>query len=144
MRPENPQEKESKDGVHEDERGNGPAKNRRKKRKAGADIEHPSKASRRSTRGAGKTISNEQLLPLLRYMLSEDAQELCRPQDESEDVASRDIKTFIGHEPVRRVTVRIDTIAANLAPPGHMVHPNSSQWPVLIQQRQSRAGRWRW
>ena len=94
VKPEQSQDSEAKDGAHEHEKSSGTAKNRRKKRKAGADTEQSSKAARRSTRGAGKTTSVNQLPTTLNYMLSEDAQELCRPQDESEDVTSRDFKTY--------------------------------------------------
>lgn len=63
------------------------------KRKRAADADGPQKAQRRSGRGPQKSrASQEQLLD---YMLSEDAEELCRPEKESEDTKSRgNIKTY--------------------------------------------------
>ncbi|KAK4580024.1 hypothetical protein LTR86_000226 [Recurvomyces mirabilis] len=64
-----------------------------KKRKKQASGDEPQKAARRSGRGALKATPTQ--LQLLKYMLSKDAEALCRPDDETEDMKDRgDIKTY--------------------------------------------------
>lgn len=63
-----------------------------KKRKQDESNEEPQKAQRRSGRGGKAAPSQEQLL---NFLLSKEAEELARPEDESEDVKSRgEIKTY--------------------------------------------------
>lgn len=65
-----------------------------KKRKTPSASDEPQKSARRSGRSAAKSQpSREQLLS---FMLSKDAEELCRPEDESEDIKTRGggIKTY--------------------------------------------------
>lgn len=63
--------------------------NTSKKRKQAGDgsSEQPVKASRRSGRGGSKPQPTQQAL--LNYLLSKDAEELCRPEDETEDIKTR-------------------------------------------------------
>ncbi|KAK4549581.1 hypothetical protein LTR36_006578 [Oleoguttula mirabilis] len=64
-----------------------------KKRKNAAESDEPQKAARRSGRGTAKSQPSQQ--QLLNYMLSTDAEELCRPEDESADIHERgDIRTY--------------------------------------------------
>ncbi|KAK3707765.1 hypothetical protein LTR37_011942 [Vermiconidia calcicola] len=64
-----------------------------KKRKQASDAGDPQKAPRRSGRGESKAQPSQE--QLLQYMLSQDAEELCRPDEESEDIRSRgNIKTY--------------------------------------------------
>ncbi|EMC99676.1 hypothetical protein BAUCODRAFT_30055 [Baudoinia panamericana UAMH 10762] len=64
-----------------------------KKRKKATKSDEPQKAARRSGRGAPKSKPSEQ--QLLNYMLSHDAEELCRPEDETADIKERgDIRTY--------------------------------------------------
>ncbi|KAI5370597.1 hypothetical protein Slin14017_G014760 [Septoria linicola] len=64
-----------------------------KKRKANVDSEQPAKAARRSARGTAKPQPSQS--QLLKYLLSRDAEEQCRPSDEAEDIQSRgQIKTY--------------------------------------------------
>lgn len=60
-----------------------------KKRKQGpdGDSKHPAKAPRRSGRGAATPQPSQQAL--LNYMLSKEAAELCRPDDESDYINER-------------------------------------------------------
>ncbi|KAF2227623.1 hypothetical protein BDZ85DRAFT_254597 [Elsinoe ampelina] len=69
-----------------------------KKRKADDTQKEPSKASRRSSRGAPKTSASP--AQLINYLLSPSALELCRPDDEAQDISSRgkDIKTYSGSQ----------------------------------------------
>lgn len=71
-------------------RGDKKASNKRKK----ADTsDEPQKAPRRSGRGASKSQGSQQ--QILNFLLSPDATELCRPDDEIEDVKGRgDIQTY--------------------------------------------------
>ncbi|KAK3714079.1 hypothetical protein LTR37_008108 [Vermiconidia calcicola] len=63
------------------------------KRKKASNADVPQKAPRRSGRGESKTQPSQE--QLLRYMLSKNTEELCRPDEESEDIQSRgDIKTY--------------------------------------------------
>jgi len=65
----------------------------KKRKKAPDQHDDPQKAPRRSGRGALKSEPSQH--QLLNYMLSKDAEELCRPDDETEDVKSRgDIRTY--------------------------------------------------
>jgi hypothetical protein len=84
--PEQAEAPPSKDDKTEDTK---PAKqNTSKKRKdAPAESDQPSKASRKSGRGGTKQQPTHQ--QLLNYLLSSDAEELCRPNDESEDIKKR-------------------------------------------------------
>ncbi len=67
-----------------------------KKRKKDASTKEPQKAPRRSGRGADKSPSSQPRL--LNFLLSKDAEELCRPDEESEDIKTRgDIKTYSGN-----------------------------------------------
>ena len=58
-----------------------------KKRKQTDDTSDSQKAARRSARGAPKAKPSQ--LHLLNYLLSKSAEELCRPDDESEAIQSR-------------------------------------------------------
>ncbi|KAK0249239.1 hypothetical protein LTR12_017880 [Friedmanniomyces endolithicus] len=63
------------------------------KRKNAASTNNPQKAPRRSARGTTKPHPSQ--LQLLHYMLSPAAQELCRPADETADLAHRGpIRTY--------------------------------------------------
>ncbi|KAK5113221.1 hypothetical protein LTR62_003557 [Meristemomyces frigidus] len=65
------------------------------KRKNQAEDKEPQKAERRS--GRGTTKSQPSQLQLLKYMLSSAAEELCRPEDEAEDISTRgEIRTYSG------------------------------------------------
>ncbi|GAM89891.1 hypothetical protein ANO11243_079310 [Dothideomycetidae sp. 11243] len=68
-----------------------------KKRKA-ENAHEPSKASRRSVRGGTKTKPSP--AQVVSFLLSGKALELCRPDDEAEDIKSRgkDIRTYGGAE----------------------------------------------
>jgi hypothetical protein len=64
-----------------------------KKRKKTASDDEPQKAARRSGRGASKSKPSQE--QLLKYMLSKEAEDLCRPQDETEDMGNRgNIRTY--------------------------------------------------
>ncbi|KAK5125031.1 hypothetical protein LTR85_001222 [Meristemomyces frigidus] len=64
-----------------------------KKRKKAANSGEPQKAARRSGRGATKSQPSQR--QLLNYMLSTDAEELCRPDDENVAIKKRgDIRTY--------------------------------------------------
>ncbi|KAK0286918.1 hypothetical protein LTR35_004387 [Friedmanniomyces endolithicus] len=64
-----------------------------KKRKNAAPTDNPQKAPRRSGRGAPASRPSQE--QLLHYMLSPAAQELCRPADETADLAHRGpIRTY--------------------------------------------------
>jgi len=64
-----------------------------KKRKKAADFDEPQKAGRRSGRSAPKSQPSQQ--QLLNFMLSDQAEELCRPEDETQDSEERgDIRTY--------------------------------------------------
>ena len=58
-----------------------------KKRKQTTDPSEPRKEARRSARGTPKSSPSQ--LQLLNFMLSPPAEELCRPDDESEAIQSR-------------------------------------------------------
>ncbi|KAK3678604.1 hypothetical protein LTR78_001902 [Recurvomyces mirabilis] len=63
------------------------------KRKKQASNDEPQKAARRSGRGAPKATPSK--LQLLKYMLSKDAEALCRPDDETQHMKTRgNIKTY--------------------------------------------------
>lgn len=63
------------------------------KRKKGPESDQPQKAQRRSGRGAPKSQPSQE--HLLNYLLSKDAEELCRPEDETKDMESRgNIRTY--------------------------------------------------
>jgi hypothetical protein len=65
------------------------------KRKKSTPTDEPSKSARRSGRGTPKSTPSQ--LQLLNFLLSKPAEELCRPDDESDDINSRgDIKTYSG------------------------------------------------
>lgn len=92
----------SKETVKEESKSNGEeeplsdtSKASKKRKKTGDDSsEQPAKASRRSGRGGPKAQPSQQAL--LNYLLSKDAEELCRPEDESEDIKNRgdSIRTY--------------------------------------------------
>lgn len=64
-----------------------------KKRKKTSTTSEPQKAARRSGRGAPKSKPSQG--QLLKFMLSRNAEELCRPNDETEDIDSRgNIRTY--------------------------------------------------
>ncbi len=66
-----------------------------KKRKKDASNDESQKGARKSGRGAAKTAPSSQ--QLLTFMLSPEAEELCRPEEESEDVKDRgEVKTYSG------------------------------------------------
>jgi hypothetical protein len=66
-----------------------------KKRKKNALTDGSSKAPRRSGRGVAKTTPSTK--QLLQYLLSKSSEELCRPDEESEDIKARgNIKTYSG------------------------------------------------
>ena len=66
-----------------------------KKRKKGTSDNDPQKAARRSGRGQAKSQPSQE--ELLKFLLSKDAEELCRPEDESKDIQSRgNIRTYSG------------------------------------------------
>lgn len=66
-----------------------------KKRKTPSASDEPQKSARRSARSANKSQPSQQ--QLLNFMLTKDAEELCRPEDESADIQSRgNIKTYSG------------------------------------------------
>ncbi|PSK41885.1 hypothetical protein B9Z65_9271 [Elsinoe australis] len=73
-------------------------KSTNKKRKAEETTKEPSKASRRSERGATKAQPSTQ--QMLSFLLSDKALELCRPDDEIKDLEERgnDIRTYSGSE----------------------------------------------
>lgn len=64
------------------------------KRKTPSAKDEPQKSARRSGRSAPKNQPSQE--QLLNFMLSKDAEELCRPEDESEDIKTRGagIKTY--------------------------------------------------
>ncbi|SMQ50093.1 unnamed protein product [Zymoseptoria tritici ST99CH_3D7] len=86
-----PDEAEAEDPQKEDKKEDTkPAaeQNSSKKRKhAPTKSEQPSKASRKSGRGGTKSQPTHE--QLLNYLLSSEAEELCRPDDESQDLKSR-------------------------------------------------------
>lgn len=65
-----------------------------KKRKTPSKDEQPSKSARRSARSTTKTQPSQH--QLLAYLLSADAEALCRPEDETNDIKTRgkDIRTY--------------------------------------------------
>lgn len=65
-----------------------------KKRKTPVASDEPQKSARRSGRSAPKAQASQE--QLLNFMLSQDAEELCRPEDETEDIKNRGtgIKTY--------------------------------------------------
>ncbi|PNS15122.1 hypothetical protein CAC42_2351 [Sphaceloma murrayae] len=77
---------------------NGTSKGPSKKRKAESTPNEPSKASRRSDRGAAKSSATP--LQMLNFLLSDTALDLCRPEDEMSDLQSRgkDTRTYAGSQ----------------------------------------------
>lgn len=74
-----------------------PTKSSPKKRKAEDDAgKEPTKASRKSARGAPKSKPSE--IQVLNYLLGDEALDLCRPEDELTDLKNRgkDTKTYSG------------------------------------------------
>jgi hypothetical protein len=66
-----------------------------KKHRKNSSTDESSKAPRRSGRGAAKTTPSTK--QLLQYLLSKSSEELCRPDEESEDIKARgNIKTYSG------------------------------------------------
>ena len=66
-----------------------------KKRKKSANNSEPQKEARRSGRSAPKSQASEE--QLMNYLLSKDAEELCRPDEESQDIKNRgNIRTYSG------------------------------------------------
>lgn len=59
----------------------------KRKQTSNDDSKQPAKASRRSGRGDTKPQASQQ--SILKYILSDDAAELCRPDDETEDINAR-------------------------------------------------------